>query len=103
MTYASTSASFSGRTRAAAVFHLVMLRRGAIAHSSQGGNEVVENLVGRNKPSRPVKSPIRKNALSNNSTRFHVGHKIPLYFGRPVVMPFVRTSDIWIPARREKH
>ncbi len=43
MTYASTSASFSGRTGAAAVFHLVMLRRGAIAHSSQGGNEVVEN------------------------------------------------------------
>jgi len=31
------------RTGAAAVFHLVMLRRGAIAHSSQGGNEVVEN------------------------------------------------------------
>jgi hypothetical protein len=43
MTYASTSASFSGRTGAATVFHLVMLRRGAIAHSSQGGNEVVEN------------------------------------------------------------
>jgi hypothetical protein len=43
MTYAFTSASFSGRTGAAAVFHLEMLRRGAIAHSSQGGNEVVEN------------------------------------------------------------
>ena len=55
MTYASTSASLSEHTGAAAVFHLVMLRRGAIAHSSQGGNEVVENnsLAETNRVAQP--------------------------------------------------